>query len=195
MQQFDNDLRRKFEDFLGRQGATKMPSFASLDRFFLHEINVQKSYEEHEPLPGHYSQKRSDNSRNQNHQQQPQKVRTYATAEVPPTSTNASSKEGSQKGREPEKKGTIKCVFCDSVKHRALECEDFIKAPDREAFVRKHKGCIFCVKHKYDYKRPCKSRQYLKCDVCGEQHISEMHPNQVERTTPHLTREKQELPM
>ena len=32
MQQFDNSLRRKFEDFLGWQGATKMPSFAVLDR-------------------------------------------------------------------------------------------------------------------------------------------------------------------
>ena len=164
MQQFDNDIRRRFEDFLGWQGATRIPTFAALDRFVLYELNVQKSFEDHEPLPG-LSQRKNDKNTSQ------QKVRTFATSEETPKPVASND---SQRLR--------KCLFCNSEKHRAIECDE-LKADDRDVFVKKHKGCIYCVKHKYDHKRPCRSRPYLKCNICQEQHVTEMHPNRAETTT------------
>lgn len=56
------------------------------------------------------------------------------------------------------------------------ECQKFLKAADREKLLKEYKVCIYCVRHKYDYKRPCNSRSKLKCETCGGQHISAMHP-------------------
>ena len=56
-----------------------MPTIAALDRFVLHELNVKKGFEDHEPLQGSYPQRRNDrndNSKNPGHQ----KARTYAIA-------------------------------------------------------------------------------------------------------------------
>lgn len=72
----------------------------------------------------------------------------------------------------------MKCFIC-SEEHPSVECPQIINAKDRDAILRKFKICIFCVKHKFDFKNPCKSRDKLSCSICKDKHnITEMHEHQ-----------------
>lgn len=67
-----------------------------------------------------------------------------------------------------------KCFVCNG-DHFVTECEKFLKAPSRSDLLKQCKICIYCVKHRYDFK-PCRARDRLKCDICSGQHITLMHP-------------------
>lgn len=51
----------------------------------------------------------------------------------------------------------------------------FLSAPKREAFLKEFKLCIFCLGHKFNHKDPCKTKEKLKCEVCGGQHLAVTH--------------------
>lgn len=70
----------------------------------------------------------------------------------------------------------MKCFIC-SEEHVVTKCQNFFKPTDREKLLKENKICIYCVKHKYDYKKPCNSRSKSKCQTCGGQHITAMHPS------------------
>lgn len=80
---------------------------------------------------------------------------------------------------EPRK---IRCFICEE-EHSTKTCPLFVASKNREALLRKHKICIFCVKHKFDYTNPCKSKNYLVCDICNGSHITEMHPDEEEHSS------------
>lgn len=75
-------------------------------------------------------------------------------------------------------KRKVKCFICSN-EHFTKECKTFLESTDREALLRDHKICIFCVKHRFDFRRPCKARDHLKCDLCSDKHITEMHKRNV----------------
>lgn len=72
-------------------------------------------------------------------------------------------------------KSPPKCFICTN-EHQTKDCPTFIATNDKIALLCQHKICIYCVKHKYDRQKPCKSRPYLKCGICSKQHITETHP-------------------
>lgn len=69
-----------------------------------------------------------------------------------------------------------KCFICQD-NHVVIECPEFTKDPNKEAFLRQQKICIFCIRHRYDFRNPCKSKSRLKCEVCSGQHVTAMHSN------------------
>ena len=55
------------------------------------------------------------------------------------------------------------------------DCNIFKQSKDRVGLLRDHKLCIFCAGHRWSLKVPCKKRNFLKCDKCGDKHITELH--------------------
>lgn len=52
----------------------------------------------------------------------------------------------------------------------------FFSVENRAALLMQHKICIYCVKHKYDPLNKCRLRYQLKCQKCGDSHITQMYP-------------------
>ena len=63
------------------------------------------------------------------------------------------------------------CLICKG-QHFVAECSQFLSSNDQSSLIRHHKVCIYCLRHKFDYKNPCKSRNFLKCDKCLGKHIT-----------------------
>lgn len=64
------------------------------------------------------------------------------------------------------------CLICNKPDHSSLFCPELKECENKIEFLRMHKLCIFCAKHKFSPRRQCKVRKYLKCDHCNDQHMS-----------------------
>lgn len=165
----DNALLMRLRDALG--DATTLPTIEAFTKFLISELSNAAA---HTPSR-HQSNKRSN----------------------PPTerdvSASRSKKSGSSKSKNStigfstetgEKSSDIKkrqCFLCKE-EHKTTECATFLESNDREKLLRHYKLCIYCVLHKFNYKQPCRKREYLKCDKCGDQHITLMHPMEKVKT-------------
>ena len=97
---------------------------------------------------------------------------------------------------ERDTKRRLSCFICQG-EHSVKDCATFLASNDREDLLRKHKVCIFCLKHRFNFRRPCNSLSTLKCTFpgCNGQHITEMHPPQQKEpasTNTHLTKNESE---
>jgi hypothetical protein len=149
MQNFDSKTQMKFEERIGCD--SRMPTGEMLIEFIEHAYAV------------------SLRNKNSFHSSSDER-RKDKKPQAPITKAHGTTNETD--ARAPRKR---KCFIC-SQEHLLKECPEFLSSTDREALLRRFKICIYCLKHKFDFKQPCKSRNYLRCDICQDQHVTEMHP-------------------
>lgn len=137
----DRVTRARFTDSLVDK--TKAPSVEEVEKFLRAEIKTVT-------LSGSESRKApKDEPRNPPKDSQP-KGQKSARSHL----TGASYSE----------KRKISCFICED-EHVISECPKFLASNDREGLLRFHKLCIYCLKHRFDWKRPCRSMAKLKCDI------------------------------
>jgi hypothetical protein len=155
LKKLDDHAKGRFEDVMG--DSSKMPSLLLLWQYLEKEYAISARNKELGVKEGK--------------KQYTTTTRTHASAYE-----NVLKKDKERQGpRETERTREIKCLIC-SGQHPIKECPEFLKEEDRNAFIRRHKICIYCLKHKFSHDSPCLSRQKLRCGICKDRHITEMHP-------------------
>lgn len=70
----------------------------------------------------------------------------------------------------------VQCFICAEI-HAVKVCPTFLASTDRKALLRKYKLCFYCMKHIFDFKKPCRSINKVFCDTCkSTSHPTELHP-------------------
>lgn len=81
---------------------------------------------------------------------------------------------GPRSAHRPEKSLCFKKIL--AITNSCNSCPKLTESNEEEKFLRHHSLCIFCASHKYKKGKPCKKRKYLKYDICKEQHVTILHP-------------------
>lgn len=160
MQQMDRQTKSRFEDFLGWENASQMPTLTDLDRFMTHEYQVSTNEERYPPIPKQNEQRQN----NDEGRKKPERTKAHITQ--------------SNEERAPRK---LKCFICTE-EHVVKDCPKFLAAEDREAMLRNYKLCIYCIGHRFDFRRPCAARGTVRCDICGKDHLTILHNPKTEAT-------------
>jgi len=164
--QLEDPIRRRFEDYLQAKGTAA--STDSITKFLMSECNVLEAQQ----MTNIYTPK------NRHPQQSaPKKIsRVHTTMQNDAAAIKA----------EPE----YTCFIC-KLKHNVNKCPILLSDNNRVELLKHFKICIYCLKHKYNFKRPCSIKDTITCEKCKKNHHTLLHPLSTE-TTSMLTKNEEE---
>lgn len=146
--QMDAVTKSRFEDSTGMLASTNMPCKEDINAFFMKELIV---------VSGEHHEKRTPHT-------EPNEKKGNKQVVAMQTTTSEKRK--------------YKCFICQDENHMVPECPKFLNSTNRAELLKEHKVCLYCIKHKFDPKNKCKSRDKIKCDKCNGSHHTLLHRDQ-----------------
>lgn len=159
--QVESQIKRRYEDFL--RAKELRANVETITEFLMAECNLAEGQSGIKTAVTHKIKDNSYDNSNNNKNKQNKSTRAHVTVNnentVPPNNID------------PEKK----CFIC-KMSHLVNMCPTLMANENREKLLRHYKICIYCLKHKFNFRNPCRSKDTVKCEKCNLNHHTVLHP-------------------
>ena len=66
------------------------------------------------------------------------------------------------------------CMICRDA-HKTINCPQLLDNSDKVNFLKRYRICTWCASHRWKHNQKCRKRRFLKCNICGNNHESNLH--------------------
>jgi len=165
--QLDNKIKQRFEDYL--RATNLKASTETITKFLMNECNVIETQQ---------TNIKATDAKQKEHQTKKQSSRVHSTQNEIITTTS--------------KEANYICFICKQ-NHHLTQCPIFLADTNRAELIKHFKICLYCLKHKYNFKKPCQARDTVICEKCRKNHHTLLHPLNAETTSMFTSHEEREF--